>query len=80
MDTTSQETQVIFSGMQYADELKWSPNGRWLAFTGAFQYRHGIYVFDPDTSELIYIWENKNKFDWSPDSKQMVILGSVCKL
>lgn len=74
MDKTSGETQVVLSGVQYVTGLKWSPDGRWLAFRGTFQEKVGIYVFDPNTLELIRIWGKSNKFDWSPDSEQMVIL------
>lgn len=74
MSGISDETQVVLSGVQYATGLKWSPNGKWLAFRGTVQGKAGLYVFDPNTSELIRIWGKSNKFDWSPDSEQMVIL------
>lgn len=75
MDKTSNETQIVLSDIQYATGLKWSPNGKWLAFRGTFQQKHGIYVFDPNTLELVRIWEKRNEFDWSPNSEQIVILN-----
>jgi len=54
----------------------WSPDGRWIAFSGSLGAKHGIYRVAADASakpELLLETEsNATPSSWSPDSKTLV--------
>jgi dipeptidyl aminopeptidase/acylaminoacyl peptidase len=62
-------------------EPEWSPDGKWIAFSGAAGERHGLIVARPDGSERRYLapLEGTNaplpttgkRIAWSPDGKRI---------
>jgi Tol biopolymer transport system component len=75
LDLKSDHVHLLFSGTQYPGGLKWSPQGKWLAFAGIIDDNPGIWILNADTIQLIQVWnDNDANFDWSPDGQQMVII------
>jgi hypothetical protein len=64
--------RIILSGIQHPRLLRWSPDGKWLAFSGRFSQESGIFAFNPETRQLVRIWARNQWFDWSPDSTKLV--------
>jgi len=53
MDADGTHVRSILSGVKQADLLKWSPQGRWLAFRGIYQEVPGIWILDTVTSQVV---------------------------
>ena len=71
----SQQAQVTYDGNNTDKgygHLKWSPDGKFLAFTGPNNH---LYIYDIDNNELDDAeFENKwwSEFSWSPDGKEII--------
>lgn len=75
MDANGTNVRSILSGVKQADLLKWSPQGRWLAFRGQYEDVPGIWILDTVGLQVVRVWpEQSLYYDWSPDGKQMVLL------
>ena len=65
----------------------WSPDGKWLAFSGHQGDKSGLFVVRPDGSEVMFLTEvhgtnsplpgTGNEISWSPDSKQIAFVSST---
>jgi dipeptidyl aminopeptidase/acylaminoacyl peptidase len=62
---------------------KWVPQRDLLSFRGRYngkdkfwfnQGKSGIWVVDPTTSELTWLYPEETVYDWSPDGRQMVVI------
>jgi Dipeptidyl aminopeptidases/acylaminoacyl-peptidases len=65
----------------------WSPDGKWIAFSGHQGDNGGLFVVRPDGSEVTFLTEahgtnsplpgTGNEISWSPDSKQIAFVSST---
>jgi dipeptidyl aminopeptidase/acylaminoacyl peptidase len=65
----------------------WSPDGKWIAFSGHQGDKSGLFVVRPDGSEVTFLAEvhgtnsplpgTGNEVSWSPDSKQIAFVSST---
>src|SRR5258708_276828 len=65
----------------------WSPDGKWIAFSGHQGDKSGLFVVRPDGSEVAFLAEVRgtnsplpgagNEISWSPDSKQIAFVSST---
>jgi hypothetical protein len=78
MDAELLQPEPILDRMYFADGLTWSPNGRWLAFTGQ---RPGycssdecLWLFSPEREVLIQVTDDAviGRISWSPDGKRLI--------
>jgi len=74
MDADGKNLRVVLPKIREAGLLKWSPEGRWLAFNGVYQGAIGMWILDTQNGKMTRVWQNIGPFDWSPDGKRMVIL------
>src|SRR3954451_11738737 len=65
----------------------WSPDGKWIAFNGAAEGKHGLAMAHPDGSAVTFLVETSGsnaplpgagaEFTWSPDSKQIAYISAT---
>ena len=65
----------------------WSPDGKWIAFSGHQGDKSGLFVVRSDGSEVAFLAEVRgtnsplpgagNEISWSPDSKQIAFVSST---
>jgi Tol biopolymer transport system component len=56
---------------------KWSPDGKWIAFIAQETERDEIYLVPPSGEGLHPLTHRRHdvaQFEWSPDSKQLVVI------
>lgn len=70
----SSSPQVLLSDIKYLNFVKWSPQGRWLAFQGEYAGDHGIWVLDVIEKQLVRIWPTMAFYDWSPDGTRIIVV------
>lgn len=70
----SGERQLLLKGVQLLDQLKWSPQGDKLTFTGIYREREGLWLIDVATNELFLIWPKQVDYDWHPEGEQLILL------
>jgi dipeptidyl aminopeptidase/acylaminoacyl peptidase len=74
MDSDQSDVHSILSNVINPYFLKWSPNGRFLAFSGRYDGQDGVFALEINTSKVTKIVSTLSYYDWSPDGKQMVIV------
>ncbi len=65
----------------------WSPDGKWIAFTGEANKKSGLYIVRPGGSDLRFLAETKStnspltyeaqSIAWSPDSKKIAFVSTT---
>ncbi len=65
----------------------WSPDGRWIAYYGAAEGKHGLAIVHPDGAGATFLSEAQGtnaplpgqgaEVTWSPDSKQIAFLSTT---
>jgi dipeptidyl aminopeptidase/acylaminoacyl peptidase len=65
----------------------WSPDGRWIAYQGAAEGKHGLAIVHPDGSGATFLTEASGTnaalpgqgadVTWSPDSKQIAFISAT---
>ncbi len=73
-DSDGANIQELLPDVRYPWQVKWSPQGRYLAFGGVISGKRGIWVYDTVEAVLYLVWEQRTHFDWSPDGTQMVVV------
>ena len=73
MDTETWTPDEVLSDISYPSDPVWSPNGRWLAFSGAIRGRaDGTWLFDVSREELVRISSAQLASPaWSPDGTRL---------
>lgn len=72
MDSDRLEPEPILDGVYYANQLAWSPDGKWLAFTGQRHGSSGIWLFSPQERLLVRVTNDPiESFSWSPDGSKL---------
>ncbi len=74
MDADGGNVRIVLPGIRSAGGPDWSPDGKFLAFTGGYAGREGTWVLNIDTLQVTQVWPYPTGYDWSPDGSQMVIL------
>jgi WD40 repeat protein len=73
MDSDAKNIRVLSEGYEEAVGLGWSPDGRWLAFSGAPEGRWGLWLLDPGSGERRLSVEGAYDVPrWSPDGQRIV--------
>ena len=78
------ERHLLSGGAKSSSNAKWSPDGRWIAFTsnrpaplaGSPSDKQQLYAMPTDGGEaqqLTKMDEGINDFEWSPDSKHLAV-------
>ena len=75
-DTSTGRTLRLTRGEKSATSPRWSPDGRWLAFTSPrIGDRNQIFAISPDGGEAVQLTKSEtpvSNFNWSPDSRSVV--------
>lgn len=74
MDADGSQIREILTGISYPGTLRWSPNGKWIAFSATYENKRGIWLLEVDTETVKLVSERYGPFDWSPNSKQLIVL------
>ena len=75
MDLDGNDIRVLLPEVGRLYQLKWSPDGSFLAFARDPEHAEGIWILDIDTLELVRVWPENTFYDWSPDGTQMAIIA-----
>lgn len=68
------EEQLILSDIHYIEAVKASPDGQFVSFLGTIDGHEGLWIYRLATGELTRIWAGFGPYDWSPDSKALMVL------
>jgi dipeptidyl aminopeptidase/acylaminoacyl peptidase len=87
MDLSTQKSVRVGGDMDGGGSGVWSPDGKWIAFSGHQGNKGGLFVVRPDGSEVTFLAEARgtnsplpgtgNEISWSPDSKQIAFVSST---
>ena len=87
MDLSSQKFARVGGDKDGGGGGVWSPDGKWIAFSGHQADKSGLFVVRPDGSEVTFLAEARgtnsplpgtgNDFSWSPDGKQIAFVSST---
>jgi len=87
MDLTTQKSIRLGGDKDRSGGAVWSPDGKWLAFSGRQGDKHGLMIARPDGSDVTVLAspEGTNSplpgagtgVTWSPDGKQIAFISSV---
>jgi WD40 repeat protein len=80
LDADGRNKRLLVDGVYSMFDLAWSPNGRWLAFSGRFDRSATtsaqIWLINPQTGERLQLLASPGQFNalaWSPDSDQIAV-------
>ena len=75
-DASTGRTLQLTRGEKSATNPRWSPDGKWLAFTSPrIGDRNQIFAINPDGGEAVQLTKSEtpvSAFTWSPDSRSLV--------
>ena len=75
-DASTGRTLQLTRGEKSATNPRWSPDGKWLAFTSPrIGDRNQVFAINPDGGEAVQLTKSEtpvSAFNWSPDSKSLV--------
>ena len=87
MDAASGKSVRIGGEQDVAGAPVWSPDGKWIAFNGVAEGKHGLAMAHPDGSAVTFLAEASGsnaplpgagaEFTWSPDSKQIAYISAT---
>jgi dipeptidyl aminopeptidase/acylaminoacyl peptidase len=87
MDIATQKSTRVGDEKDTAGGPLWSPDGKWLAFTGSHDEHHGLFVARPDGTDITFLASvtgtnsplpgTGNEVAWSPDSHQLAFISST---
>lgn len=77
MDPEEQKPRPVLDGIYHPMQLKWSPDGKWLAFIGkmGLPSKDGIWIFSPDESKAIIVASGDYRdIVWSPGGSSLIAM------
>jgi hypothetical protein len=74
MDENGINVRQLLPNIRVPGILRWSPSRDILAFGGTIRRTEGIWIFDPDTKNLIRVFDRNELFDWSLDGEQLIVV------
>jgi dipeptidyl aminopeptidase/acylaminoacyl peptidase len=87
MDAANGKSLRIGGEDDAAGSPVWSPDGRWIAYYGAAEGKHGLAIVHPDGAGVTFLSEAQGtnaplpgqgaEVTWSPDSKQIAFLSTT---
>jgi len=87
MDLSNQKSVRAGGDKDGGGGAVWSPDGKWIAFSGHQGDKGGLFIVRPDGSEVTFLAEphgtnsplpgTGNEISWSPDSKQIAFVSST---
>ena len=87
MDLSTQKSVRVGGEKDSGGSGVWSPDGKWIAFSGHQGDKDGLFVVRLDGSEVTFLAEAHgtnsplpgmgNEISWSPDSKQIAFVSST---
>lgn len=87
MDLSTQKSVRVGGDQDGGGSGVWSPDSKWIAFSGHQGDKGGLFVVRPDGSEVTFVAEVHgtnsplpgvgNDISWSPDSKQIAFVSST---
>jgi len=87
MDLSTQKSVRVGGDQDGGGSGVWSPDSKWIAFSGHQGEKGGLFVVRPDGSEVTFVAEVHgtnsplpgvgNDISWSPDSKQIAFVSST---
>src|SRR5437660_2615409 len=87
MDLSTQKSVRVGGEKDSGGSGVWSPDGKWIAFSGHQGDKGGLFVVRLDGSEVTFLAEAHgtnsplpgmgNEISWSPDSKQIAFVSST---
>src|SRR6266403_2323372 len=87
MDLSTQKSVRVGGDKDGGGSGVWSPDGKWIAFSGHQGDKSGLFVVRPDGSEVTFLADVHgtnsplpgmgNEIPWSPDSKQIAFVSST---
>src|SRR6266403_2182378 len=87
MDLSTQKSVRVGGDKDGGGSGVWSPDGKWIAFSGHQGDKSGLFVVRPDGSEVTFLADvhgtnsplpgTGNEISWSPDSKQIAFVSST---
>ncbi len=87
LDLSTQKSVRVGGDKDGGGSGVWSPDGKWIAFSGHQGDKSGLFVVRPDGSEVTFLADvhgtnsplpgTGNEISWSPDSKQIAFVSST---
>jgi dipeptidyl aminopeptidase/acylaminoacyl peptidase len=87
MDLSTQKSVRVGGDKDGGGSGVWSPDSKWIAFSGHQGDKVGLFVLRPEGSEVTFLAEANgtnsplpgmgNEISWSPDSKQIAFVSST---
>jgi dipeptidyl aminopeptidase/acylaminoacyl peptidase len=87
LDVATGKSARIGAEDEAAGSPVWSPDGRWIAYFGAAEGKHGLAIVHPDGSAATFLAEGLGtnaplpsqgaEVTWSPDGKQIAFISAT---
>ena len=87
MDVATQKSIRFGGDKDRGGGAVWSPDGKWIAFSGRIGDQHGLMIAKPDGSDVTVLASPEgtnsplpgagNEVTWSPDGKQIAYISSA---
>jgi hypothetical protein len=72
MDPGERRPHPVLKGIHEPQDLKWSPDGKWLAFGGEIGGKNGTWLYQPASHRMERVSSDlMNTLAWSPDGRQI---------
>ncbi|HKT23596.1 MAG TPA: hypothetical protein VJR04_03270, partial [Terriglobales bacterium] len=87
LDVASGKSARLGGENEVTSDAVWSPDGRWIAYSGEAEGKSGLVISHPDGSEKTFLAETEgtnsplpgqgNDVTWSPDGKEIAFISAT---
>ncbi|HEV2489237.1 MAG TPA: S9 family peptidase [Candidatus Acidoferrales bacterium] len=87
MDVASGKSARLGGDGEVTSDAVWSPDGRWISYSGEAGGKNGLFIAHPDGSDKTFLAETQgtnsplpgqgSDVSWSPDSKQIAFISAT---